>query len=287
MSREEVPLPYMDEITNVGLGVSIISLIACLGIYVLVWNSVVRSNVSYFRLTAYINISLCLLIADCCFLASSPKKIPESWCQILVVLKHFFYLAMFFWMLCLSLMVLHKTVFVFHKLSKKAYLGFSFFLGYFCPVLIVAITFITYQNGNKDSYYSAKTCWLIYEGVLKGSIHSFVLPIGTIVVINVFCMMVVITRLLNPVVEASTRDEKDVAKSILRLIVLLTPIFGVTWLLGFFVLTLDLTVGALAIFVNYAFTLLNAFQGFFLLLTSCVGEKMVRDALFKRVNIKV
>lgn len=261
MSKKPENLPYMKEITYVGLGISIVSLLSCLVIECIVWKSVVKSSVSYCRHTAHINICLCLLIADCSFLASAfPDKIPENWCQIFVVIKHLCYLSMFFWMLCLSIMVLHQMIFMFHQMSKKFCLGLCFSVGYCCPLLIVFITFITYNSGQKDYYYTSEACWLIYGGFLKGSIFAFILPVGTIVVINVFCMLVVIIRLLRPSLEVNTKDEKEVAKGILKAVVLLTPIFGGTWIFGFFVLMFDITKGPIAYLVNYAFTLLNAFQ---------------------------
>uniref|UniRef100_A0A4W5RGE7 Adhesion G protein-coupled receptor F3b n=1 Tax=Hucho hucho TaxID=62062 RepID=A0A4W5RGE7_9TELE len=261
MSKKPENIPYMNEITYVGLGVSIVSLLSCLVIECLVWKSVVKSSVSYCRHTAHINICLCLLIADCSFLASAfPDKIPENWCQIFVVIKHFCYLSMFFWMLCLSIMVLHQMIFMFHQMSKKFCLGLCFSVGYCCPLFIVFITFITYNSGKKDYYYTSEACWLVYGGFLKGSIFAFILPVGTIVVINVFCMLVVIIRLLRPSLEVNTKDEKEVAKGILKAVVLLTPIFGGTWIFGFFVLLFDITTGPIAYLVNYAFTLLNAFQ---------------------------
>uniref|UniRef100_A0A8C7FLR0 Adhesion G protein-coupled receptor F3b n=1 Tax=Oncorhynchus kisutch TaxID=8019 RepID=A0A8C7FLR0_ONCKI len=261
MSKKPENLPYMTEITYVGLGVSIVSLLSCLVIECLVWKSVVKSSVSYCRHTAHINICLCLLVADCSFLASAfPDMIPENWCQIFVVIKHLCYLAMFFWMLCLSIMVLHQMIFMFHQMSKKVCLGLCFSVGYCCPLLIVFITFITYNSGQKDYYYTTEACWLVYGGFLKGSIFAFILPVGTIVVVNVFCMLVVIIRLLRPSLEVNTKDEKEVAKGILKAVVLLTPIFGGTWIFGFFVLMFDITKGPIAYLVNYAFTLLNAFQ---------------------------
>ncbi|KAL0969804.1 hypothetical protein UPYG_G00232510 [Umbra pygmaea] len=286
VSKTALNIMYLDKITYVGISVSIVSLLSCLLIECIVWSSVVKSNVSYCRHTAHINISLCLLIADCCFLAASfPDKIP-NWCQICVVLMHYFYLSMFFWMLCLSVMVLHQMVFLFHQISKKICLGLSFFIGYGCPLLIVFITFITFNNGAANSYYDPATCWLIYAGFLSGSIFAFVLPVGTIVIINVFCMIVVIMRLLRPSLEIHSKDEKEVAKGILKAVVLLTPIFGGTWVLGFFVLLIDLTEGTLAYVVNYAFTLLNAFQGLFILLTTYLGERMVRVEILRYFKIK-
>ncbi|KAL6477662.1 hypothetical protein MHYP_G00134970 [Metynnis hypsauchen] len=153
------------------------------------------------------------------------------------------------------------------------------------PVIqvIVIVTFITYDNGSPGSYYSGETCWLIYEAALKGSIHAFLFPVFIIVFVNMFTMVVVISRILKPTLsEGSSHDEKEVARSIVKTIVLLTPTLGITWILGLFVLMLDLTTKPYAQIVNYAFTFFNSFQGFFILLTGCFGEKKIRDALLKR-----
>ncbi|TKS86992.1 hypothetical protein D9C73_021115 [Collichthys lucidus] len=42
-------------------------------------------------------------------------------------------------------------------------------------------------------------------------------------------------------------------------------------------MVVDLTSGGLALAINYIFTALNAFQGFFILLTTCLFDKMVRQ----------
>ncbi|KAL4623999.1 adhesion G-protein coupled receptor F1-like [Arapaima gigas] len=282
MSKGPIQLKFLDEITYVGLGASICSLTICILIEFLVWSAVVKSNISHFRHTALVNISLCLLIADCSFLASDFVTGHQNWCICMVIVKHFCYLAMFFWMLCLSVMLLHQLMFVFHQLRKKVYLTFSICIGYLCPLLIVLLTYISYDNGEVNLYYSPETCWLLYSGTLKGSIHAFFIPVLTIVVVNFLAMIVVITKLLRPQMsDGSKTDEKEITKSILKAVVFLTPIFGVTWILGFFVLTVDFTDGFLAAFINYAFTILNAFQGVFILLTGCFGEKKVRDAVLK------
>ncbi|KAL7862173.1 hypothetical protein SRHO_G00136140 [Serrasalmus rhombeus] len=78
------------------------------------------------------------------------------------------------------------------------------------------------------------------------------------------------------------QQDNEVAQSIVKTIVLLTPTVGITWILGLFVLMLDLTTTPYAQIVNYAFTFFNSFQGFFILLTGYFGEKKVRDALLKR-----
>ncbi|CAK6966035.1 adhesion G protein-coupled receptor F4 [Scomber scombrus] len=287
MSKEPLKTVGLTELTYFGLSVSIVSLILSLAIELAVWNSLVKSDALYLRHTAHINISLCLLIADCCFVASSkPEDISQIWCRTSVVLKHFCYLAMFFWMLCLSTTILHQTVFPFHIVSKKNYLRFALILGYVCPFLIVAITFLTNDAGAKGKYYSEETCWLIYDSLLSGSIHTFIIPVGIIVFVNIFCMAVVIMKLLEHPknIVKCNGNEKAAVKTVMRSVILLTPIFGGTWILGFGVTILDLSYGPLADVVNYAFTLMNSLQGLFILVTTCLGEKRTREALMKRLR---
>ncbi|XP_053192241.1 adhesion G protein-coupled receptor F4 [Scomber japonicus] len=287
MSVKPLTTAGLTEITYVGLSISIVSLILSLAIELSVWSALVKSDALHLRHTAHINISLCLLIADCCFVASStPKSISPIWCKTSVVLKHFCYLAMFFWMLCLSTTILHQTLFPFHNVSKKNYLRFALILGYVCPFLIVAITFLTNDAGKEGEYYSKETCWLIYEGLLKGSIHTFIIPVGIIVFVNIFCMVVVIMKLLEHPknIIKSNGNEKAAVKTVLRSVILLTPIFGGTWVLGFGVTVFDLSYGVPADVVNYAFTLMNSLQGLFILLTTCLAEKRTREALMKHLR---
>lgn len=263
MSNNALEVPWITEITYVGLSISVMSLIISLVIELIVWNAVVKTSTLYLRHTAHVNISLCLLVADCCFLASSkPSDISQIWCKTFVVLKHFCYLSMFFWMLCLSSTLLQQAVFPFHSVSKKSYLRFSLVLGYACPLLIVTITFLANKGGAEGSYFSSDTCWLVYFGLMKGSIHTFLIPVGIIVFVNVFSMVVVIMKLLDHPknIEKSHEKEKKAALTVMRSVILLTPVFGVTWIFGFAVMSLDLTSGDIAYVVNYAFTLLNAFQ---------------------------
>lgn len=262
MSTTPVELMFLNEITLAGLGFSICSLVICLAIEFAVWNTVVKSNISHFRHTVLVNIALCLLLAHCSFLASSANNSAlNQWCMALTVMKHFCFLAVFFWMVCMSMGLLHQMIFVFIQLRKKVYLGLCFFLGYVCPLFIVICTVISYNNGAINSYYVNDTCWLKYEEPLKGSIHTFVIPVGIIVIVNMFTMVVVISRILKPTLsEGKSHDEKEIVRGVIRTVVLLTPTLGLTWIFGFFMLSIDLTSTPFAEIVNYCFALFNSFQ---------------------------
>uniref|UniRef100_A0A3P9H258 Adhesion G protein-coupled receptor F3b n=1 Tax=Oryzias latipes TaxID=8090 RepID=A0A3P9H258_ORYLA len=267
MSKTPLRVPALGILTTVGLSISIMSLIINLAIEMIVWQQVVKTNTLYLRHAAQVNISVCLLVADICFLASSKPDDAESngqtsvWCRIFAVLKHFFYLAMFFWMLALSSTLLHQAVFLFHKVSKKTYLRFSILLGYVCPLLIVFITFLANNAGEEGSYFLSDTCWLVYNGLLKGSIFTFIIPVGVIVFFNTFSMLVVIMKLLEHHKNDDTQidKEKAAAKTVIRSVVLLTPIFGLTWAFGLMIMILDLTSGDQVLEENYDFIDINTF----------------------------
>ncbi|XP_014828133.1 PREDICTED: adhesion G protein-coupled receptor F5-like [Poecilia mexicana] len=294
LSKEPLEVPGLTYVTYVALSVSVLSLVVTLVIELIVWSDVVKTSTLYLRHTAHVNICLCLLIGNLCFLASSsnPENISDLWCRTSAVLKHFCYLAMFFWTFCLSATLLHQAVFLFHKVSRANYLRFSLVVGYAIPLIIVFVTFLTCNGGAEGVYYFRKTCWLVYGGLFKGTFYTFIIPVGAIVFINVFSMLVVIMKLvshhseIHQKTDISPEKEKAAAKTVVRSIILLTPIFGVTWIFGFAILIFDLTSGPAAYAFEYIFTILNGFQGFFILLTTCFGDRMTREALLRYIKKK-
>lgn len=265
MSRGPVDIPGLVVVSSVGLGVSICSLIVFLAIEGLLWKMVAKTKLSHFRHTALVNISLFLLLANCVFLMSF-LDLPEPFCLVSVLAKHFLYLAMFFWMLCLSIVLLHKIIFMFQPLRAQVFFILSAVTGYVCPLLTVAVAYVYYDilaDGSDPSfsYHDPETCWLVYNGMWKGSLLTFVVPVGVITVTNLFSIVIVSVTLMRPAVSSEGKvDEKDTAKSVLRVIVILSPIFGVTWALGFGVFLLDVYDGTAWMLVNYAFTILNTLQ---------------------------
>ncbi|XP_031151369.1 adhesion G protein-coupled receptor F4-like [Sander lucioperca] len=286
MAKSDISDPILDMITNVGLGVSICSLLIFLIVESLVWSAVVKTNLSHYRHTAIVNIAIFLLLGDCSFLAStSPQTLSETWCLVLTVCKHLFFLAMFSWMLCMSVMLVHQLIFVFSPLRKRVFMFFSSITGYVCPVLIVGSSYVYCKYTNK-LYYNKDTCWLVYKGLLQGSVYAFILPIGTVILTNLFSMVVVILTLLkSSAPEGSKTDDKETVKSILKVVVFLTPVFGVTWVIGFGLLLLENNPTMFNI-ANYSFTILNSFQGLFLLITGVFAEQKVREELFKIITGK-
>lgn len=260
MAKGNTPNPILDVITTVGLAVSLCSLVIYLIIEALVWSAVVKSNLSHFRHTALVNIATFRLLADICFLATtSPDILSEKLCLFMTIGKHLFYLAMFSWMLCMSVMLVHQLIFVFSPLRKRVFMFLSSTVGYVCPILIVGFSYLHCQYTNTN-YYDRKSCWLVFERLLEGSLHAFLIPVGTITFTNLFSMFVVIVTLLKTSVpDNSKASEKQAAKSIFKVVVFLTPVFGITWGIGFLLQMLNVD-DPLYVPAEYMFVILNSFQ---------------------------
>lgn len=260
MAKSDISTADLDIITHVGLATSMCSLLIFLTIEFLVWSAVVKTSLSHFRHTALVNIATFRLLADLSFMASTvPESLSSSSCLVLTACKHMFYLVMFSWMLCMSVMLVHQLIFVFEPLRKRVFMFLSSIVGYVCPILIVGCSYVYSRYTNKP-YHDAKTCWLVYEKLLEGSIHAFLLPVATIMLTNMFSMMVVILTLMKASVpDGSMADDRQTAKSILKVVCFLTPVFGITWIFGFGLLVLEEN-SPLFTAANYLFTILNSFQ---------------------------
>nr|XP_014354122.1 PREDICTED: adhesion G-protein coupled receptor F3-like [Latimeria chalumnae] len=271
-------LENIDMVTYLGLGVSIGSLCICIFIEFVVWTSVIKSNLSHFRHMAVVNIAVSLLIADICFLCASfdfVLKVAHA-CIALTFLNHFFYMSLFFWSLCQSMILSYQLFFPFNQLRKKIYIPVSFLVGYIFPLGIAVGTLLYFHP--KSSYKHKSYCWLHQK-----AIFAFIVPVGCIIIMNLFSLIVVIVKLKRPSIsEGRNAEEKHTAKQLVKAVLVLTPVFGLTWALGF-VLLFDLP-QKVAISFEYAFAGMNAFQGFLLLLANCFADKRVRDCLLERLQ---
>ncbi|XP_074919597.1 adhesion G-protein coupled receptor F3 [Chelonoidis abingdonii] len=268
---------WLDFLSRFGVCASILALILCLGIYYLVWWSVVRNEISYFRYMTLVNITLSLLMANVWFLGSNwmTPSHENKLCVAATFFMHFFYLAMFFWMLVQALMLFHHLVFVFHQLARASVTPLVVTIGYLCPLIIAAAAVAAYYP--KRGYIQAMVCWLNGH---NGAIYTFSVPVLVIVLVNVLILFVVVMKLMRPSVsEGPKGEERKILLSILKAVLILTPIFGLTWGLGVITMT-----SKSSEFFHYMFAVLNSFQGAFILVFGCLMDKKVRDALLKRIQ---
>uniref|UniRef100_UPI00398F17DC adhesion G-protein coupled receptor F2-like n=1 Tax=Pristiophorus japonicus TaxID=55135 RepID=UPI00398F17DC len=250
-THKAIPLDY---ITKIGVAISIGSLLITITIEAIVWKYVTKNKTSYTRHVGILNIAVNLLVADIWFIVASGIKPGTDACTAATFFIHFFYLALFFWMLTLGLLLAYRVLFIFHDLSKSAMMGISFSIGYLAPLIISVITIgVTYP---RNSYTREEACWLSWKE--EYPLLAFIIPALTIIAINTIILIVVIYKMLRPTIGDRPRghnQEKDTLKQIVRSIAVLTPILGLTWAFGIptFQENSNIT-------FHYIFTILNAFQ---------------------------
>uniref|UniRef100_A0A8C1ACP4 Adhesion G protein-coupled receptor F8 n=1 Tax=Cyprinus carpio carpio TaxID=630221 RepID=A0A8C1ACP4_CYPCA len=259
-------------ITYIGVAISIASLIICLIIEIIVWKSMTRNDTSYMRHVSIVNIAVSLLIANICFIigaaiAEQEQPTLVGRCSPAVFFMHFFYLALFFWMLMSALLLFYRTVMVLSQMSRAKMMAIAFIVGYGAPLLIAAITVAS--TAGQENYISKRdACWLNwYE---SKALLAFVIPALTIVAINLVVLAVVLYKILRRGVGAATQpDEKHALVVIARCVAILTPIFGLTW--GFGIGTMVSQKQG----IHVVFALLNSLQGFFILVFGTLLDSKV------------
>uniref|UniRef100_A0A673BQU0 Adhesion G protein-coupled receptor F5-like n=1 Tax=Sphaeramia orbicularis TaxID=375764 RepID=A0A673BQU0_9TELE len=257
----------LDVITYVGVGISMASLIICLIIEGYVWKAITRNSTAFMRHVSIVNTALSLLIADICFIigaaiAKNPLEnpnenyqVPVGPCSTATFFMHFFYLALFFWMLVSGLLLFYRTVMVFSHMSKSTMLAIGFSLGYGAPLIIAVITVAV--TASTDGYIREnEACWLRWKDTK--ALLALVIPALTIVFINIIIMFVVLVKILRRGVgDAAQPDEKHTLKVIARCVLILTPLFGLTWALGVGTMVSPTDKG-----IHIAFAFFNSLQVF-------------------------
>ncbi|XP_055741038.1 adhesion G protein-coupled receptor F5-like isoform X2 [Salvelinus fontinalis] len=273
----------LDFITYIGVGISMGCLVVCLIIEMLVWKAVTGNNTSYMRHVSIVNIAFSLLIADIWFIIGAAisdnekKDLPA--CSTATFFIHFFYLALFFWMLVSGLLLLYRTVMVFSHMSKAAMLAISFSLGYGAPLIIAVITIAVTAPGKQYIRENDGVCWLNWTE--SRALLAFVIPALTIVVINLLILIVVLFKMLRRGVGDVTQpDERNALVVIARCLAILTPFFGTTWGLGVGTMTTPNNLG-----IHIVFAIFNSLQGLFILVFGTLLDKKIREALTGRSHV--
>ncbi|XP_054900683.1 uncharacterized protein LOC129369293 [Poeciliopsis prolifica] len=282
---EELRL-LLDIMTYIGVGISMISLIICLIIEGIVWRPLTKNSTAFMRHVAIVNTALSLLIADICFIigaaiAKNPKenpgedyKVPVGPCSAATFFMHFFYLAMFFWMLDSSLLLLYRSVMVFSQMSKWTMFAIGLTVGYVCP-LIIAVTTVAATAPGGGYVREDQACWLNWTKTK--ALLALVIPALAIVVFNILVILVVLYKMLRRR-NTNQADEKNALLVILRCVAILTPLFGLTWCLGIGTMV-DPTNGG----IHVAFAFFNSLQGFFILVFGTLFDSKIRSLILRNV----
>ncbi|XP_041952474.1 fibrillin-1-like isoform X2 [Alosa sapidissima] len=271
----------LDFITYIGVGISLASLIICLIIEGFIWKSMTRNDTSYMRHVCVVNVAVSLLIADIWFIIgaaiSDYQSVAVGPCTAATFFIHFFYLAMFFWMLVSALLLFYRTVMVLSQMKRSTMLAIAFSLGYGAPLIIAVVT-VAATAGGGGYIRENQICWLNWNETK--ALLAFVIPALTIVAINLLVMIVVLFKMLKRGVGDTTQNnDKHALVVIARCVAILTPLFGLTWGFGIGIMAAPEAVG-----LHVVFAVLNSLQGLFILVFGTLLDSKIKEALVGRLR---
>ncbi|XP_005044388.1 PREDICTED: adhesion G protein-coupled receptor F4 isoform X1 [Ficedula albicollis] len=266
--------PLLALLTRLGLGLSILSLLLCLLIEALVWRHVTKTQITFMRHFCLVNIAASLLVADVLFILAAivhDTALNYQLCVAATFFLHFFYLALFFWMFTLGLLILYGLLLIFFKITRSAFLAAAFSIGYGCPLVISVLTVAITEP--KNGYLRSEACWLNwYE---TKALLAFVVPALSIIVMNLIVVVVVVVKTgRSSFGEGCKSQDLSSMIRVSKNVALLTPLLGLTW--GFGLATI---IDSRSLAFHVVFALLNAFQGFFILLFGTLLDRKTREAL--------
>ncbi|KAI5941157.1 Adhesion G protein-coupled receptor F4 [Manis javanica] len=278
MSPKSIDNKVLDYITYIGLSISVLSLILCLLIEATVWSRVAVTEISYMRHVCIVNIAVSLLTANVWFIIASnfnKKALDDHWCVAVTFFSHFFYLSVFFWMLFKALLILYGILVIFRRIMKSRMIAIGFAVGYGCP-LVIAVTTVA-VTVPKKGYMRPDACWLNWDNTK--ALLAFAIPALVTVAVNLTVIVVVALNTQRPSIGSSKSQDVAVMMRISKNVAILTPLLGLTW--GFGIATL---IDGTSLIFHIIFALLNAFQGFFILLFGIIMDHKIRDALRLRMT---
>ncbi|XP_043860822.1 adhesion G-protein coupled receptor F2 isoform X1 [Dromiciops gliroides] len=278
MSPHVPESPILLYIMYIGLGISIGSLFLCLIIEVMVWRQVTKTEISYLRHICIVNIAITLLMADTGFIVASffsNLVQHHNACVAVAFFIHFFYLSVFFWMFAMALLILYGIVIVFHTIPKSIVLTSAFSVGYGCPLIIAAVTVAATEPG--QGYVRPMTCWLNWDNTK--ALLAFIVPALAIVLVNLVTVGMVIVKTQRPSIGSPIAQEMATIVRISKNVAILTPLLGLTWGFG-----IAIVIEKNSLALHIIFSLLNAFQGFFILVFGTFLDQKIRDALKVRMS---
>lgn len=271
MQTTEVEIRPEDEtalslLSLIGLGISTAALL--ITIIVLVCLPSLKSD----RVFIHKHLVVALIIAQTLFISTLGAVHQELICKLVAISLHYFYLAVFMWMLIEGVHLYLEIVQVFSRFDGKNKTVHYIVTGWGLPLIVVGVSVaIRWKN-----YGTGKGCWLSIE---DGLIWSFLGPVAFVIVIN-FIILLLVIRVVFRASSARGKDDSEYKHIVAALkgALFLLPLLGLTWTVGF----MSVSEGTLVF--QYLFVILNSLQGLFIFLFYCAMNKEVRTALSRRFS---
>ncbi|XP_069076957.1 adhesion G protein-coupled receptor B1 isoform X14 [Pleurodeles waltl] len=248
MNMEKVLVPSVTLI--VGCGVSSLTLLLLIIIYVSVWRYI-RSE----RSVILINFCLSIISSNALILIGQTQTRNKVICTLVAAFLHFFFLSSFCWVLTEAWQsYMAVTGRLRNRIIRKRFLC----LGWGLPALVVAISVgFTKAKG----YGTANYCWLSLEG---GLLYAFVGPAAAVVLVNMVIGILVFNKLVSKDGITDKKLKERAGASLWSSCVVL-PLLALTWMSA----VLAITDRRSALF-QILFAVFDSLEGFVIVMVHCI-----------------
>uniref|UniRef100_U3IPR0 Adhesion G protein-coupled receptor B1 n=1 Tax=Anas platyrhynchos platyrhynchos TaxID=8840 RepID=U3IPR0_ANAPP len=293
MNMEKVLVPSVTLI--VGCGVSSLTLLLLIIIYVSVWRTQVFPCLGYHwicsspcplllflrlgstgqrwyirseRSVILINFCLSIISSNALILIGQTQTRNKVICTLVAAFLHFFFLSSFCWVLTEAWQsYMAVTGRLRNRIIRKRFLC----LGWGLPALVVAISVgFTKAKG----YGTANYCWLSLEG---GLLYAFVGPAAAVVLVNMVIGILVFNKLVSKDGITDKKLKERAGASLWSSCVVL-PLLALTWMSA----VLAITDRRSALF-QILFAVFDSLEGFVIVMVHCILRREVQDAVKCRV----
>uniref|UniRef100_A0A8C6WID1 Adhesion G protein-coupled receptor B1b n=1 Tax=Neogobius melanostomus TaxID=47308 RepID=A0A8C6WID1_9GOBI len=242
----------------VGCGVSSLTLLLLIIIYVSVWKYI-RSE----RSVILINFCISIICSNALILVGQTQARNKVVCTLAAALLHFFFLSSFCWVLTEAWQsYMAVTGRLRNRIIRKRFLC----LGWGLPALVVAVSVgFTKAKG----YGTVNYCWLSLEG---GLLYSFVGPAAAVVLVNMVIGILVFNKLVSKDGITDVKLKERAGASLWSSCVVL-PLLAVTWMSA----VLAITDRRSALF-QILFAVFDSLEGFVIVMVHCILRREVKFA---------
>jgi hypothetical protein len=224
------------------------------------------------------SLSSCMFFAILLFLLKPHASGVPLLCSIIAVISHFAWLTVFAWMNIIAIDTWKtfrpSSIRIDQGATRKAY-GIRCLYAFGTAAIIVCISAIlSFSVPDVEFEYGGSTCWI---NNMTQQVATFAAPVGLICLLNIVLFVWTVASIMK--VRTMTEKVKSSKKETLMFLpyVKLSVILGLSWILGFAVMTGDEVVA-------YLFTVLNSSQGILLCLVFVSNPRILRLWGYKKTT---
>ncbi|XP_076803577.1 adhesion G protein-coupled receptor L4-like isoform X2 [Clavelina lepadiformis] len=263
-STGSVDIPGLDLVSIIGSSVSIFCLVGLLITFAFVKK--LRVGAKFRSAFLLINLSFALLFLNITLIISENIEKMSEGCKVIAVFIHFSLLASLSWMMVEGAVIYVTVVHGLYaraNITNRQVVTSSMLWGWLMPAVVVSI--VVGVDINNYSRNDAE-CWL------RKDLVNFLstIPAAIILAINLILYLATLTFLIRRRRPTGAK-KSDVRKNVILSVTLFVTIGG-SWLFGLAIPSTETYSKNASIVFAYIFTILNAFQGFFLFLLYVVRQ---------------